>query len=261
MKLLTLNCHAWQEENTLEKIKYIAKVIDENDYDVIALQEINQSIDSKRVYENIKEDNFALLIQRELQSLGNLNYEFFWEMSHIGYKIYEEGVCIMTKLPIKRRESFFATISNDTNYWKSRNIIKTTLDYEGKDMTFYSCHLGWWGDEEEPFTHQIDSIIDSAFSDEVVFLMGDFNNSAYKKDEGYDYILSKGMYDTFTLAKEIDEGITVKGNIAGWDKNKEDLRIDIIFTNQNISVKKSKVIFNNINKNIVSDHYGVEIEF
>ena len=27
MKLLTLNCHSWQEDNQLEKIKYLAKVI------------------------------------------------------------------------------------------------------------------------------------------------------------------------------------------------------------------------------------------
>ena len=29
MKLLTLNCHSWQEENQVEKIKYLANVIKE----------------------------------------------------------------------------------------------------------------------------------------------------------------------------------------------------------------------------------------
>ena len=27
MKLLTLNCHSWQEDNQIEKIKYLAKII------------------------------------------------------------------------------------------------------------------------------------------------------------------------------------------------------------------------------------------
>ena len=29
MKLLTLNCHSWMEENQLEKIKYLAEIINE----------------------------------------------------------------------------------------------------------------------------------------------------------------------------------------------------------------------------------------
>ena len=38
MKILTLNVHAWIEENQLEKIDILAKTIEENQYDVIALQ-------------------------------------------------------------------------------------------------------------------------------------------------------------------------------------------------------------------------------
>ena len=47
MKLLTLNCHSWQEDNQIEKIKYLAKIIKEKQYDVIALQEVSQKINSK----------------------------------------------------------------------------------------------------------------------------------------------------------------------------------------------------------------------
>ena len=62
MKLLTLNCHSWQEENQVEKIKYLASVIKEKQYDVIALQEVSQRIDAKSVDSRIKEDNFAKLL-------------------------------------------------------------------------------------------------------------------------------------------------------------------------------------------------------
>ena len=61
MKLLTLNCHSWQEENQLEKIKYLAQIIKKNQYDVIALQEVSQSIKAKITEGIIKEDNFAKL--------------------------------------------------------------------------------------------------------------------------------------------------------------------------------------------------------
>lgn len=54
MKLLTLNCHSWQEENQIEKIKYLAKAIQEEDYDAIALQEVSQSIQAENVCGNKK---------------------------------------------------------------------------------------------------------------------------------------------------------------------------------------------------------------
>ena len=70
MKLLTLNCHSWQEEKQLDKIEYIAKTIKENKYDVIALQEVSQLIESEILYDNIKKDNFVYLINEKLKSLG-----------------------------------------------------------------------------------------------------------------------------------------------------------------------------------------------
>ena len=69
MKLLTLNCHSWQEENQIEKIQYLAKVIQEEEYDVIALQEVSQSIQAENVCGNKKEDNFGLLLLEELKAL------------------------------------------------------------------------------------------------------------------------------------------------------------------------------------------------
>ena len=260
MRLLTLNCHSWQEENQLEKIKYIASVIKENNYDVIALQEVSQLVSEDIVYSNIKKDNFALLINKELKKLGINEYEFFWDMSHIGYDVYEEGLCVMTKLPIKENKSFYISKGEDIKYWKTRKITKIKIDYNGKDISFYSCHLGWWTDEEEPFVYQFDNLIEDVQKEELAFIMGDFNNSATIRKEGYDYMLEKGMIDTYNIAKDKDSGVTVKGKIAGWDKNKEDLRLDIIFANKEVDVLFSKVIFNGKNKEVVSDHFGVEVQ-
>lgn len=257
---MTLNCHSWQEENQLEKVKYIANVIKENDYDVIALQEVSQLVNEEIVYNNIKKDNFALLINEELKKLGINEYKFLWDMSHIGYDVYEEGLCVMTKLPIKENKSFYISKSEDMNYWKTRKIIKIKIDYNGKDISFYSCHLGWWDDNEEPFEYQFNTLIRDIEKEKLAFIMGDFNNSATIRNEGYDYILEKGIVDTYNIAKYKDSGVTVKGKIAGWDKNKEDLRLDIIFVNKEVDVLSSKVIFNGENKEVVSDHFGVEIQ-
>ncbi len=259
MKLMTLNCHSWQEENQVEKIKYLAKTIKENNYDVVALQEVSQLIESAIVYKNIKEDNFALLLQKELENLECYDYKFFWDFAHIGYDIYEEGLCIFTRLPIKNTKSFFVSKSNDTRNYKTRKIVKLTVEYNNKEVDIYSCHLGWWNDEDESFTYQVDKLINNISKKTLSLVMGDFNNNANIRNEGSDYILYKGLFDTFTLAKEKDSGITIKGEIDGWDKNKDDMRLDIIYTNKYIEVLKSEVIFNNNNKDIISDHFGVEV--
>ncbi|MDG4657612.1 endonuclease/exonuclease/phosphatase family protein [Ectobacillus antri] len=254
MKLLTLNCHSWQEDKQWEKIRDIAKAIHENQYDVIALQEVSQSIDP-----NIEAKNFASVLLEELQQLGTSEYEYVWDFAHIGYDVYEEGLAILTKHPIIDQSSFFVSRSEDTSYWKTRKIVGVTIEYKGKPISFYSCHLGWWEDEEEPFMYQADRLLAHVQQNGIFYLMGDFNNNAFIRSEGYDYLLEKGLYDTFALAKEKDSGITVKGKIAGWDENKADLRLDLILTNKPVAIERSTVIFNGNNRPIVSDHYGVEV--
>ena len=62
MKLLTINVHSWLEENQLEKLNILAKTIVEKKYDVVAMQEVNQLINSADVHDGIKEDNFGKLL-------------------------------------------------------------------------------------------------------------------------------------------------------------------------------------------------------
>jgi maltose 6'-phosphate phosphatase len=85
MKLLTLNCHSWQEENQLEKIRYLARTIKEKAYDVIALQEVSQLITEEYVNNNIKKKNFGLILLQELKKIGVTEYSFVWDLSHIGF--------------------------------------------------------------------------------------------------------------------------------------------------------------------------------
>jgi len=260
MKLLTLNCHSWHEENQLEKIKYLAQTIKENAYDVISLQEVSQALEEKFVDEKIKNNNYAFVLLKELTNLGVTEYSLVWDISHyITNGTYEEGLAILTKHPIIKEHSFFVSESEEyaTN-WKTRRIVGATIRYGNEPISFYSCHMGWWHDQEEPFKGQADMLFKNINMEQPLFLMGDFNNDASLEGEGYDYLISHGLRDTYHLAKEKDEGITVKGKISGWSNNKQDLRIDLILTNMPVEVERSNVIFNNRNKMMVSDHFGVE---
>lgn len=260
MKLLTLNCHSWQEDNQHEKIKILAETIASECYDVIALQEVSQRMDSPLVYGAIREDNFALVLVEELRKIGVADYSFTWDFAHIGYDVYEEGLAILTKHRIEEEYSFFVSRGQDQSYWKTRKIVGAKIEIEGQLVSFYSCHLGWWQDEEEPFKNQADALLEQINRDGAYFLMGDFNNAVSIRGEGYDYLIDKGLHDTYELAVERDSGVTIAGSIAGWDDNKQDLRIDLVLAGQSVLPKYSRVIFNGKNKPVVSDHFGVEVE-
>lgn len=258
MKLLTLNCHSWQEADQLYKIKILAKTIKEMQYDVIALQEVSQLKDSKILYDNIREDNYAEILVKELSKLGVNDYSFIWDFAHIGYNIYEEGLAILTKHAIKDYQGFYASKDDNVNNHRSRKIIKATISINNEDYDFYNCHLGWWNDKEEPFKYQADKLIGNLSREKKTFFMGDFNNDAFVKGEGYDYLISKGLLDTYDLSVEKDDGITVSGKIDGWDNCSENKRIDLILCTDRVEVLSSKVLFNT-KENLVSDHFGVEV--
>ena len=93
--------------------------------------------------------------------------------------------------------------------------------------------------------------------------MGDFNNPAEIRNEGYDMIAESGWYDSYNLAAEKDNGITVEKIIDGWNdkiSTENKIRIDQIWCNRKNQVKSSRILFNGINEPVVSDHYGIMIE-
>ena len=259
MRLLTLNCHSWQEENQIKKLQHLAETIAANDYDVVALQEVSQKETSEIVDGVIRKDNYGLLLQQELKKHGK-DYSLSWDQAHKAYDDYEEGLATLTKHPVKKVQSHYVSSSKDYHNWKTRIVLQTDIEVECNIYSFFNCHFGWWGDEEEPGSLQLQRLIDIIPTEHPAFLMGDFNSEASKEGEGYSYLLANGLYDTFVEAQDKDQGITVPGRIAGWDDNAEEKRIDFIFSNQNYQVSYSKVIFNGKNKNVVSDHYGVDVK-
>ena len=161
MKLLTLNCHSWQEHNQLEKIKIIANDIKEKSYDVIALQEVSQLIDEQSTDTKVKTANFCFVLLNELNKLGTNNYKMVWDFSHIGFDVYKEGLALLTKHEIVKESSFFISKIQDTNHWKTRKIVGATININNTLMDFYSCHLGWWNDDDEPFKEQVDRLFEN----------------------------------------------------------------------------------------------------
>jgi len=260
MKFLTINVHGWQEENALEKLKQLANAIHENRYDAIALQEVSQHRETDIAYQNIRTDNYGLLLNQALKELGSSDYELFWDVSHYSFDVYEEGLALLVRHPNVSTESFYVTDSTSLDHWKSRKIIGGIWKINDQLMSLYTCHLGWWDDEEENYRVKVDRLFDQVEKGQhPLLLLGDFNAPDHIKDEGYDYLLSKGLYDTHQLADVRIGEHTMIGDIAGWDGNQQGLKIDYIFANWQADVSKSRIVFNGIDGPIISDHFGVEV--
>ena len=78
MKLLTLNLHLWAEDDQINKLKRIAKFIEENDVDVCFFQEVAQLELNEIIIDNIRKDNNAYLIKTYLNKdevEGNIEFD------------------------------------------------------------------------------------------------------------------------------------------------------------------------------------------
>ena len=260
MKLLTTNVHAWIEENQLEKIDILARTIAENDYDVVAMQEVNQIMTSPVVYSDIREDNYGWILLNKIAEYTDTVYYYHWSNSHIGYGIYDEGIGILTKHELKNTDDFYCTRSHTVRSISSRKIISAEIEYKGHEMEFYSCHMNLPTNKDENMIDNIQTVLNRNKDNVIKVLMGDFNTDAISSAEDYEKIKEQGLYDTYEMAEEKDSGITVSKNIHGWDNDMGKKRIDYIFIDRKVKVLKSTVIFNGINKPVISDHFGVEVD-
>lgn len=264
MKMMTLNLNTYQEDNQQQKFKQIAKKIVDEQIDIICFSEAAQSFMSSRLDEYVRQDNAVKLICDEANRLlGQKVYQFVWDLSHYGFKIYEEGIALMSKHPIADVATQYVSHTHDIFTFKSRKIIKATIDYNGTNIDVYSCQLGWSDDEYEPFDQQFNRLsewVKTESKSDLVILAGDFSNDV--KTASYKQIVDAGYYDQYVIGKPdgmYDETFIYPVGYDASNLNKS-LRLDYIFANKNdIPVKVAKRMFELPER--VSDHMGVLVEW
>lgn len=286
MKMLTLNTHSLIEPEYEQKLVYFLELIEKEQPDVFALQEVNQDASEEIVPDQdlsgfhrcdefiipVRRGNHALRLSELLRAKG-LAYEWIWVSAKLGYDKYDEGLALFSKTPIIAQEQFLISKSDSYQYWKTRRVVG--IQVQGlENCWFYTVHMGWWEDEEEPFSQQWhrlqERLVKPIKQKKLIWLMGDFNSPASTPGQGYSMICEDGWYDSYKLALQKDDGVTVEEIIDGWRDKTEELenskesshgmRLDYLFCNQCIPVTSSQVICNGKNYPVVSDHYGVMIE-
>lgn len=282
MKILTLNTHSILEKNYEQKLSAFVDVVSKEQPDIIALQEVNQSAGGLLADLDlvkhlvpcpgndvpIRQDNHAARAAALLRKKG-LNYSWTWVPGKLGYGKYDEGMAFFSlNHEITEVDSFYISGCRDYQNWKTRRVLGIQTDRD--NSWFYTAHMGWWQDAEEPFLPQWECLHQTLLPKQKeadIWLMGDFNSPAEVRSQGYDCIRSSGWQDTYLLAEEKDGGITVEGVIDGWREyltNPSEvtgMRIDHIWCSKEAPIRRSTVIFNGTNGPVVSDHFGVIIEF
>lgn len=279
MKIMTLNTHSLVEPNAQEKLGQFVQGVLAEMPDVIALQEVNQTLTAlptdgvllegyipAQEEVPVRTDNHAANAAKLLREAG-VPCSWTYLPIKVGYGRYDEGLAILAlNRKITRVESFLISRADDYANWKTRKVLGVQV--EGMTDWFYTVHMGWWSDEQEPFLAQwkvLNAFVTTKPRCAPVWLMGDFNSPAEVRGEGYDKIAATGWHDMYQLARTRDDGVTVPGVIDGWrnklqDTNLTGMRIDHIWCSLPKRAVESRVVFNGVNHPVVSDHFGVMVE-
>lgn len=265
MKLLTINTHSLVEDPDGRKLRDMADFLIHEQPDIIAFQEVNQSMNAPVVAsdnvlaETVRSDNYALCLHALLKERG-INYHWCWHPMKTGYDRYDEGLAFFTKAEIEKTDILRLSATADYHNWRLRKALGIRCTIHQKPYWFYNVHMGWWNDTEEPFERhflKLDEHLKKISA--CVYLMGDFNADAAVRKEGYDLIRRHGWHDCYDMAKEKDDGWTVVGKIDGW-KDPERKRIDYIFCSQAYRPDRIYTVLNRQNGPAVSDHFGIMME-
>lgn len=275
MKFITLNTHSLEEPGYADKKIAFAEVIKKELPDILALQEVNQSVNAEPVSDEtlkgfarcpefhspVRADNHALALTQLLEKDG-ISYHWTWISAKLGYGKYDEGMAIFSKKPIAEVKQYLISQTDDYQNWKTRKILG--IRTVGSSDWFFTVHMGWWKDDEEPFSLQWTELQEFFRQDGIdkdrIWLMGDFNSPCDVSGEGYQMVCDSGWLDSYVLAEQKDSGVTVEKEIDGWRGAEiKTMRLDYIFCNRKCQIKASEVICNGKRYPIVSDHYGVMI--
>ncbi len=271
MKLLTLNTHSLAEKDPQASARELVRLIVQEEPELIALQEVGQRADSPIVPTEaipdrfracgasvpIREDLYALCLDRLLHEAG-MEYGWAWLPVKLGYGRYDEGVAVFSRHPLSDIHTLCVSSELPYENWRRRMLLGVLP--EGYNRWFYSVHYGWWEDEEEPFPLQWGRTL-TALRGKKSCLLGDFNNPAHRRGEGYDLVSATGFFDSFALAKERCGDATVVGKIDGWQHDGENSlrRIDQIFWSDPVSVSSYRTVFDGTDYGVISDHFGILI--
>lgn len=271
MKLMTVNTHSLVGEDFPLRAEAFFESILLELPDVIAMQEVNQTPDAPVVDSDtvsrfvssgvsipLREDNYAYWLWRKLSEEG-ISYYWTWFPIKRGYGRYDEGLATFSRLPIDAVETVYLSPNRDYEDWHTRAALAIQCGARGE--WFYNAHMSRWSGQGG-FMDEWNRLKGSFSTKESLWLMGDLNNPAEVRDEGYDTVTKDGFFDAYLLAKDRSGEATARRGIDGWgDGNADDgLRIDHVWCSERREILRYRTVFDGKDLPVVSDHFGVIVE-
>lgn len=255
LKVMILNLHCYQEDNQDYKFSQIAKAINELDVDIVCLQEVAELWNDGQGDWNT---NSAKIINDRL----NPPYHLYTDWAHLGFDKYREGVAILSRYPMLKRDSKYVSNSHSAYSIHSRKVVmaQVHVPYMGL-INCFSAHLSWWADGFSEQFNRLSSWAAANRTDDVrgTLLCGDFNITP--GSEGYNLVVHSKEYDDQFLSVN-SHGVfekVFKVNDPHWqDYVADDYRIDYIFMNKasDLAIISGRVVFTEEDYGRVSDHCG-----
>lgn len=246
LNLMTLNLHCFEEANIIRNQKLIVDMIVEKDIDIVFFQEVAQYQDAEIVQDDLNISNYVLDLGFQLDE-KNKRYSFVYLPIKHSFNKYDEGVAILTRLPITRQSSGFISNSKDYENWKTRMYLKTTVKVGPKELDLYSVHTGW-DDEGESYISQVERLMKTV-NNKNTLIGGDFNIKV--DSDYYNQTINMGLVDLYGINESKKYDYTFENEL---DVHKGSGRIDYIFATKKYKVLDQEIIFKDP---MVSDHYGV----
>ena len=224
--------------------KYVAKVIENADPDVIGFQEV-MDVHEEFFKEKLKGYSFNVAYREE---------HLFREGVAIAYKtdkftLEEEGMFWLSETPEKMSKDW------GSNSFRVADYVVLTEKKSGKKFTFFSTHLDNKGDSARK--KQLEVVMNKA--DEVaqgqVIILGDMND--FEDSEMYQAAVNK--YDDALLTAEnvsVGTGATYQGYGEGLDHE----RIDYCFVTKGMKITDFKVDTSTFDGIYPSDHFPLIVK-
>ncbi len=260
LKLMILNLHCYQEEQQDAKFSIIAQAIDKQQVDIVCFQEVAENWNNG---EGDWNSNSAKIINDRLPK----PFHLYADWSHLGFDKYREGVAILSRYPMSKKEARYVSESDDIYNIHSRKVVAAQIrvPYIGP-INVFSVHLSWW---EDGFKQQFEKLRQWAAAKKTKYskatlLCGDFNITA--GSEGYQEVVNTHEYEDQYLAANA-QGLFEKifrVNDNYWQNLlTDDYRIDYVFISKDSHLKivSAQVIFTERDYGRVSDHVGYVMAF
>lgn len=220
MKIISINLHGYQETNTLNNIKRLAKYIILNDIDIIFMQEVADILE-------VDKTNTAAILHSLLS-----NYYLHTEIFKTYDKVHGEGLAIISKYPFITSNSKQISKTSDFNSWQKRKILYGTINYNNKITFIATTHVGWIT-HKETSSYQAKQIKSLVKQYDNVILAGDFNCPKYFL--GYKKYKKMGLVNIFQ-----DNKLATYIGPAPFFVNESSKIIDHIFVKNFTNVKTER---------------------